>query len=106
MKVKVNRQLKAGKYHVNFEVSDFTPDEVGKMSSFGVPTIEMVFTTAAGQTRSNVALTQISSSLNASFGTEEAARAYEQKVLTQIRAEVERLRDSKDAFSSSQEVEL
>jgi 5-hydroxyisourate hydrolase-like protein (transthyretin family) len=25
MRVKVNRQLNAGKYHVNFEVGDFTP---------------------------------------------------------------------------------
>lgn len=39
MKVTVNRQLTAGIYYVSFKVGEFSPDEVAKMQSFGVPNI-------------------------------------------------------------------
>ena len=69
MKVKVNRRLSAGFYHINFEVSDFTPDEVQKMASFGVPQITIQLRGGPNSPPSIVseALNQINSQLNATF---------------------------------------
>lgn len=106
MRVKVNRLLTAGKYHVNFEVSDFTPDELAKMSSFGVPTIEMRLSSAGGSTVVRYALNQINKSHNSIFGQEAQAREYENSVLEQIRSAMNRLRESKDGFTSSEEVDV
>ena len=106
MKVKVNRLLSAGRYNVNFEVSDFTPDEVGKMASFGVPMIELKTLTANGLSAVRVPVNQISKNINAMFISEEVAEEYVKKVLDQIRAELQRIRDSKDEFSSSNEVDV
>jgi hypothetical protein len=106
MKVKVNRQLKAGRYNVNFEVSDFTPEEVAKMSSFGVPTIELQWMSGNDAVGGRLPLTQIQPRFNAVFGTEQSAKEYEEKVLTQVKAAIQLLRESKDEFSSSEEVTL
>jgi len=107
MKVRVNRQLSGGYYHINFEVSDFTPDEVQKMASFGVPQIRLQW----GGGRKNIgsgaiALNQINKSYDMSFDNEAEAKEYEEAVLNQIREAVKRLRDSQDKFSSSDEVPL
>jgi hypothetical protein len=106
MKVKVNRLLRAGKYNVNFEVSDFTQVEVSKMSSFGVPSINLRITSGAGTSSSAVPITQINKTQNAIFGAEHVAKEYEEQVLAQIRTEMQRLRESEDGFSSSEEVNL
>jgi hypothetical protein len=42
----------------------------------------------------------------ASFATEEATKNYEESVLKQIREAVERLRESQDKFTSSDEVAI
>ncbi|MGD1106113.1 MAG: hypothetical protein ABR865_03650 [Terracidiphilus sp.] len=106
MRVKVNRLLSAGKYHVNFEVGDFTPEELAKMSSFGVPMIGLRWASQAGSSAGSIALNQISKAYDAIFVSEQEAKKYEEGVLAQIRVTMERLRTSKDEFSSSQEVEL
>jgi hypothetical protein len=106
MKVKVNRLLNAGKYRVNFEVSDFTPEELAKMSSFGVPGIDLKLSSATATVGSRIPLNQINKSMEAVFVTPELATAYVEGVLTQIKASMQRLRESKDVFTSSLEVEL
>src|ERR1035437_1839835 len=106
MKVKVNRLLSAGKYHVNFEVRDFTPDELGKMSSFGVPAIDLRWVSGSGPVAGRIALNRINIGLDAVFDTEQQAKEYQDQVLDQIRTTMEYLRVSKDDFSSSQEVEV
>jgi hypothetical protein len=106
MKIKVNRQLSAGKYNVNFEVSDFAPEEVAKMSSFGIPTIELQWMSSNDVVGGRVPLTQIQPRFSAVFGTEQAAKEYENKVMTQVKAAIQLLRESKDEFSSSEEVTL
>jgi hypothetical protein len=108
MKVKVNRKLSEGQYRVNFEVGSFTPDELQKMDSFGVPLISLAWGGVGNQPRTSgqIALTQITAIYNASFNNEEDAKKYEATVLAQIRAAVERLRSSQDKFSSSEEVPL
>ena len=105
MKVKVNRLLTGGKYHVNFEVGDFTPGELGKMSSFGVPLINLRWF-ANGQNAGRIAINQISKAYNAIFGSEQQAKEYEASVLDEIRSAMEQLRESKDEFSSSEEVDF
>jgi hypothetical protein len=108
MKVKVNRRLSAGYYHINFEVSDFTSDEIQKMGSFGVPQINIQIGGGpnSGRTALKVALNQISGKLGAGFSTEAEAKKYEDDVFKQIRSAVQRLRESEDKFSSSEEVAL
>jgi hypothetical protein len=74
MKLKVNRLLSAGKYHINFEVADLTPIEVSKMAGFGVPLIDLRWNTQAGK----IPLDQINKTYNAVFGSEQLAKEYEQ----------------------------
>src|SRR5712672_3100739 len=100
MKVKVNRQLSAGAYHVNFEVADFASEELKKMGSFGVPQIQLQWTNPAiGRMNAAIPLNQISKQYNAVFLTEAEAKKYEDGVLTQIRSAMQRLRESQDKFS-------
>jgi hypothetical protein len=106
MKVKVNRQLSGGKYHVNFEVSDFTPEELGKMASFGVPMISLRWGAPPQLSAGSVAITQINKTQDATFSVQEEATKYEAAVLGSIESSMRRLRESKDEFSSSREVEL
>jgi hypothetical protein len=106
MKVKVNRQLNAGEYHINFEVGDFTADEVKKMSSFGIPSIGLRWTQNTGNRSMAIPLTQISKVYDASFQNESDAKKYEESVLNQIREAMQRLRESQDKFTSSDEVAL
>jgi hypothetical protein len=107
MKVKVNRQLNAGAYHVNFEVADFTVEELKKMGSFGVPQIQLQWINPGiGRTSSAVPLNRISQQYDAVFNTEIDAKKYEEGVLNQIRGAMQRLRESQDKFSSSEEVAL
>jgi hypothetical protein len=107
MKVRVNRQLSAGVFHVNFEVSDFTAEELKKMGSFGVPPINLQWRTSGGNRASGVIpLNQINNGLDAIFNTEADAKKYEEGVLAQIRDVMTRLRESQDKFTSSEEVAL
>ena len=106
MKIKVNRQLNQGKFRVNFEVSDFTSEELSKMASFGVPLIEMIFQARNGPMTARIPINQINPTHEAVFPTFETAKEYEEKVFAQIRSSMERLRQSKDDFSSSEEVVL
>ncbi|MFL6314531.1 MAG: hypothetical protein ACJ71W_20695 [Terriglobales bacterium] len=106
MKVKVNRRLSAGTYHVNFEVADFTTEEITKMSSFGVPKIQLQWTKGGSKYGGSISLNQISREYDSVFDTEDEARQYEKGILIQIRAAMERLRESQDKYTSSDEVAL
>lgn len=106
MKVKVNRSLSSGVYHVNFEVGHFTPEEIAKMESFGAPTITLRWTTSNGKSIARIALNRIANVYDATFDTEAEAKKYEEAVLSDIRTALERLRQRNDEFSSSDEVEL
>jgi hypothetical protein len=107
MKVKVNRVLSAGRYRINFEVGDFSADEISKMESFGVPSIKLRWYNANGALMlSAVDINRINSKLEAAFATEAEAKDYEQAVLNQLREEMLRLRERQDKFSSSEEVAL
>jgi hypothetical protein len=106
MKVTVNRSLNAGKYRVSFSVKDFTTDELAKMSSFGVPGVDIKFMSGATLTAGRVSITQISDRLEAAFGSEEAAQQYESEVLRQIKTAMDQLRSQIDGFTSTAEIEL
>lgn len=106
MKVKVNRQLSGGRYHISFEVSDFTADELAKMESFGVPTVRLQWLAQNSHYAANVAINQISKKYVAVFGAEPEAKEYEEHVLNELRTEIQRLRESQDKFSSSEEVPI
>jgi hypothetical protein len=105
MKIKVNRLLSGGKYQVGFEVSDFSPEEVEQMSKFGVPYIPLRWTYKMGQAAGRVALNEIRGQA-ARFDLEEQAKQYEEEVINNLRAAVVTLRERKDEFTSSAEVDL
>jgi hypothetical protein len=109
MKLKVNRELNGGLYSVDFSVGEFTPDEVQKMRSFGVPKIDVLLGGPPPNTvrqAYKVQITGITPQYKANFATEEEAKAYEERVVTQIREAMKSLRERKDDFSSSQEVDV
>jgi hypothetical protein len=108
MKTTVNRQLRGGFYYVSFRVGDFTSEELGKMESFGVPTI----TIRDGGPPSSipqqlrVPITKIGDRFNAGFKSEEEAKQYADSVLDEMRTAMKRLRELKDEFTSTDEVNL
>lgn len=106
MKVKVNRVLSSGLYHVNFEVGEFTPDELNKMERFGIPAISMQWERAGNRVSGSVSINQINKSRDAIFSTEVEAKKYEEAVLSEMREAMRRVRESQDKFSSSEEVAL
>jgi hypothetical protein len=109
MKLKVNRELNGGLYSVDFSVGEFTPDEVQKMRSFGVPRIEVYMggppPTAVRQSY-QLQITGITPQYKANFATEAQAKDYEERVVAQIREAMKSLRERKDDFSSFQEVDV
>jgi len=106
MKVKVNRELLAGVYHVNFEVSSFTVDEVTKMQKFGVPTINMKWSSPQGPKTGPIPINSITSRYDAVFSLEKQATDYQGDVLSQIKTAIEQLRLKKDEYSLSTEVDF
>jgi len=107
MKVKVNRQLNSGIYHVNFEVTDFTSEELVKMERFGIPYIKLLWKRpTGGVAEGRVPLNTINRNYDAPFYTEEEAKNYEKDVLTQLRAVIQNLREQEDKYTSSDEVAL
>jgi hypothetical protein len=107
MKLKVNRKLSSGKYLVDFTAADFTPDEISKMESFGVPSIDIQFLNSGGaRAAARIGITALSPQYKASFNVEEEANAYQEKVVNQVREVMKALRERKDNFSSNQEVDV
>jgi hypothetical protein len=106
MKLIVHRQLSGGIYVVDFSVSDFTPEEVKKMESFGVPVINMMHDGPNNRRPLRLQLTRMAPQFRASFLAEDEAKAYEDQVVTQIRAAMQTLRERKDEFTSTQEVDV
>jgi hypothetical protein len=104
MKVIVHRQLAGGQYIVRLAVSDFTPEEVAKMNSFGIPTIQMRNQGGGMNKLLGVPLTQVNPNVVATFLTEQLANEYQEEVLNQIRQAMASLRGRKDDFSSTNEV--
>lgn len=106
MKVKVNRQLTGGLYRVSFEVGEFTADEIKKMGSFGVPTIQMQYTSPQGTFGTQQPINQINNMAAAVFRTEDQAKEYEAGVINQLRMAIQQIRERQDKFTSSEEVAL
>jgi len=96
---------------VRFAVTDFTAEELSKMQSFGVPIIRLmrlINIAGRGITRQNFnqGVTQINENSVMQFDTEAEANDYEKDVLEQIRQVMTSLRDRKDEFTSSEEVDI
>lgn len=107
MKVRVYRSLQGGIYTVAFAFSDFTQEELAKMKSFGVPSIQVrIGLTGRDQTAIAMAINQVTPNHIASFLSEPDARNYEAAILTQAKAGMDALRQRKDDFTSSSEVEI
>lgn len=106
MKARVIKNLQGGTYYVSFTFSDFTPEELAKMQAFGVPIIQIRLGPAVSQSVNNFQINQINQNHVAGFPNEEAAKSYENGVLTQVKAAMEKLRQQKDTFSATTEVDI
>jgi hypothetical protein len=107
MKVIVNRRLASGLYWLDFAVSDYTPEELKKMESFGVPTLDILFGPNPGQRQPvKLPMTQLSQQHKVNFPTAKEATEYEQRVVNQIRSLMQALRERKDDYSSTEEVSI
>jgi hypothetical protein len=107
MKLKVNRKLTNGNYLVDFTATDFTPSEISKMESFGIPTVDVYHIgPSGGRVASRVPITKLAPQYRASFSKQEDATAYEERIVGQIRDAMKTLRERKDDFSSDSEVDV
>jgi hypothetical protein len=106
MKARVNRSLQGGIYNVSFAFSDFTQEELTKMKSFGVPTVQVKVGLPPKQATVNIAINQVQQAHVASFISEEEAKNYENVVLSQAKAGMDALRQRKDEFTSTAEVDI
>jgi hypothetical protein len=106
MKVTVTKRLQAGTYFVSFNFSDFTPEELAKIKSFGAPIVQVRAGSEPGHQVFNVPINAVNSNFNAGFLTEEQAKTYENAVLNQAKTGMEKLRQRKDDFSDVNEVEI
>jgi hypothetical protein len=106
MRITVNRALRGGVYYVGFRVGEFTDEEREKMERFGVPTIAMFVGGPASRVQTLVALNQVIPNRPAGFATEAEAKAYEGRVLNDVRKMMESLRERKDDFTSAEEVNI
>src|SRR6202035_4647660 len=106
MKATVNRQLTNGQYIVRFTLSEFSPDELVKMNSFGIPVIQLSQMVQGIRRQIAVPITQINPNMAASFSSEQDANQYQESVMNQIRQAMVSLRERKDDFTSTQEVNI
>lgn len=106
MRITVNRQLSGGYYRVGFGVTDFTAEELAKMRSFGVPTVKIVVSSGGSTYNVDQRITEMNSATIAIFGTEEKANEYIQRVLNDVRGAMAMLREKKDEFTSTDQVEI
>jgi hypothetical protein len=108
MKATVYRQLSGGLYYVSFKVGDFTDDDRKKMESFGIPLLKIK--SYSPQHKQNIPinqpLTNIAESLKGAFTSEDEAKKYEVEVMRQIREAATSLRERKDAFTGTDEVDI
>lgn len=106
MKISVGRRLSGGTYLIGFAVSDFSADERTSMEKFGVPMITMYRLIAGRYFEQSVAITALGTEATIGFPTAEEANKYEEKVMTQVREKLEALRQRKDDFTSTKEIEI
>ena len=106
MKVTVNRELRGGLYYVSFKVSDFAPEEVQKMQSFGVPLIKITTGGPGSYQKVPIRLTQIDDKYKGGFASEVEAKKNEEEVMLQIREAMAFLRERRDDFTSTEEVKV
>jgi hypothetical protein len=106
MKLTVNRQLAGGIYFVSFNVSDFTPEEIQKMESFGVPSVGMMLNGPGNRSSVVLSLNRIAPAHRAAFSTDEEAEGYVDGVVRQVREAIAHLRLRTDDFTSSSEVDI
>ncbi len=106
MKITVNRELKGGVFYVSFRIGDFTPDELQKMQSFGVPSVPIKAGVGPKAIPYILGVNQVSEKFKAGFSTEEEAKQYEDGVLSRVREEMKQLRERTDNFTSTAEVDI
>src|SRR5712671_362601 len=108
MKVTVIRSLTSGVYYIGFRVGDFTEEERLQMKRFGIPQIGIYFGGPTSRASAKQPLTQLSNQqvAPAGFVTEEEAKKYEAVVVDQIRKAAALLKEQKDNFTSTDEVEI
>jgi len=106
MKVRVEKELKNGIYQLKFYATDFADEERTRFEIFGVPKISLKKQDSDGNVEwRSVSLTHLQYHA-CTFADAEDANQFEQQALEEIRQKMTELRQRKDDFTSTDEVDL
>jgi hypothetical protein len=128
MKVVVDKQLRGGIYYVRLIVGEFTDDERQRFEKFGVPILGILTGTPSqlpperaigprvtirpqppvppGRQAISLPITNIGDKFTAGFVNADEAKAYEDRIIDEIKQKMQWLRSQKDSFSSKEEVDI
>jgi hypothetical protein len=106
MKIQVSRFIRDGIYYVGFASAGITADDALQFQKFGTPRIRTRFGPPGSQAYYPQQLNDLKANITAGFSTQEEAKNYEAEVLTEIRVQMEALKNKKDEFTSTSEVDF
>jgi hypothetical protein len=106
MKIHVSRFIRDGIYYVGFASADVTQDEAIQFQKFGTPRISTRFGSPGARNPYPQALSDLRPNITAGFTNEQEAKNYEAEILSEIRTQMEILKNKKDEFTSTSEVEF
>lgn len=107
MKIRVNKSVTGGRYRISFQATEFTEQERAQFSKFGIPTVVLLIGSEdTSLYKYQAPVTGLKDDHAAVFKTPEAAKAYETKIVNDIREAVEKVRGRRDDFTSIDEVSI
>ncbi len=106
MKVVIEKNLKAGSYLVNVEITEYSEDEIDRVKRFGAPSISIAPETIYynGRARSVIPVTSLNTSFQ--FSDEQSAEDFIKLLKSRIKSAVDELKGKTDNFSGRDEIEL
>ncbi|MGB8989340.1 MAG: hypothetical protein WCC37_22270 [Candidatus Sulfotelmatobacter sp.] len=105
MKVRVSRFMRGGICFVGFESIEVTPDDNSRFQKFGVPAVQILLGNGP-RTAFPVPINSLNPSHTAGFANPDEARGYEERVVADVKRLYENIRDKRDEFTSTHEVDL
>lgn len=107
MKIIFEKKLENGKYFVRINISQYSAEEIDKIQRFGAPRISIepkaIYTSGTGWVR---VLPLHNLNHDFEFPTEGEAVAFVNVMGERIKAGIQTLKNKKDSFSGSAELEL
>ena len=105
MKIRASRFIRGGTYFVSFQAVDFTADDNDRFQKFGVPMVQILVGSGPRATIA-VPINALAPQQTAGFTNPDEAKQYEERILTDVKALYSAVRDKKDEFTDTREVQL